>query len=243
MRRMTAASDERRISGSVYFGRAAKSVVVVQAHADARGDAAAAARALIGRRLRDLLDLQQRHLVAQRIALDPREPRVDHVANARAPSAKSPRRWSRARCGVRRCGGRRAAAARHRQARVQRQDLDRARRTAGARAMLVASRSAVSRISRSPGRNTRMSPGPSRHRSSAAATIASSSSSSSSASSSPRRRAGDSAPRPDTLRPDTSITGAGCRSAPKWRAKRSASSVAEVTITFRSGRCGSSCFR
>jgi hypothetical protein len=33
--------------------------------------------------LRDLLDLQQRRLVAQRIALDAREAGIDHVANAR----------------------------------------------------------------------------------------------------------------------------------------------------------------
>src|SRR6478609_3304971 len=42
-------------------------------------------------------------------------------------------------------------------------------RAYGRRAMLFASRSDVSRISRSPGRNTRTSPGPSRQRSSAAA--------------------------------------------------------------------------
>ena len=82
MRRITAASDERRISGSVYARPRGEIVLAVQAHADAGGDAAAAAGALVGRRLRDLLDLQQRRLVAQRIALDAREPGVDHVADA-----------------------------------------------------------------------------------------------------------------------------------------------------------------
>ena len=37
---------------------------------------------------------------------------------------------------------------------------------------------------------------------------------------------------------DGSITGAGLPSRPKCCAKRSASMVAEVTINFRSGRCG-----
>ena len=45
------ASDERRISGSVNAAAAAKSLLVVQADADAVGDAAAAAGALVGRRL------------------------------------------------------------------------------------------------------------------------------------------------------------------------------------------------
>ncbi len=39
------------------------------------------------------------------------------------------------------------------------------------------------------------------------------------------------------------ITGAGPAFEAKWLAKRSASIVAEVTITLRSGRRGSSCFR
>ena len=58
-------------------------VLAIEAHADARGDAAAASGALVRCRLRDLFDLQQRRLVAQRIALDAREPGVDHVADAR----------------------------------------------------------------------------------------------------------------------------------------------------------------
>ena len=57
-------------------------VFAVEAHADPVGDPAAAARALIGRSLRDLLDLQQRRLVAHRVALDAREPAVDDVADA-----------------------------------------------------------------------------------------------------------------------------------------------------------------
>ena len=59
-----------------------KVVLAVQPHADALRDAAAATRALRRRRLRDLLDLEQRRLVAQRVALDAREARVDHVADA-----------------------------------------------------------------------------------------------------------------------------------------------------------------
>jgi len=99
---------------------------VVQAHADPGRDAAAAAGALIGRRLRDLLDLQLRHLVAQRIALDAGQPRVDHVAYARdrQRSLRDVGREDDAAAG---------AAAEHllllvgRQPCVQRQDLDRSR--------------------------------------------------------------------------------------------------------------------
>ncbi len=45
------------------------------------------------------------------------------------------------------------------------------------------------------------------------------------------------------VRPVTSITGGTVSSWVKWRAKRSVSIVALVTMTFRSGRCGSSCWR
>ena len=83
MRRITPASDERRISGSVKRGRAAKSLLVVQADADAVGDAAAAAGALVGRGLADRLDLQLLDLVAVAVALDARQAGVDHVADAR----------------------------------------------------------------------------------------------------------------------------------------------------------------
>ena len=65
MRRITAASELRRISGSVYSRPRGEIVLAVQAHAHAGGDAAAATGALVRRRLRDLLDLQQRDLVAQ----------------------------------------------------------------------------------------------------------------------------------------------------------------------------------
>jgi hypothetical protein len=43
-----------------------EALIVIQAHADAVGDAAAAARPLVRGRLRDLLDLQQRRLVTHR---------------------------------------------------------------------------------------------------------------------------------------------------------------------------------
>ena len=55
---------------------------VVQADAHAVGDAAAAAGTLVGRRLRDRLDAQLLDLVAVGVALHPRQPGVDHVADA-----------------------------------------------------------------------------------------------------------------------------------------------------------------
>ncbi len=82
MRRITPASDERRISGSVKRGRPAKSSLVVEADADAVGHAAAAPGALVGRGLADRLDLQLLDLVAVAVALDARQPGVDHVADA-----------------------------------------------------------------------------------------------------------------------------------------------------------------
>ena len=65
---------ERRPAGE--FGLA------VQAHADAVGHPPAAPRALLCRGLADGLDLQLLDLVAPAVALDPREPGVDHVADA-----------------------------------------------------------------------------------------------------------------------------------------------------------------
>ncbi len=58
-------------------------VLVVEAEADAVHHPAAAAGALLRSRLRDLLDLQLLDLVARRVALDPRQAGVDHVADAR----------------------------------------------------------------------------------------------------------------------------------------------------------------
>jgi hypothetical protein len=57
--------------------------LVVQADADAGRHPAATAGALVGRRLRDLLDLQLLDLVAVGVALDARQPGVDDVADAR----------------------------------------------------------------------------------------------------------------------------------------------------------------
>ena len=54
----------------------------VEPHADAVAHAPAAPGALVGVRPRDLLDLEQRGLVARRVALDAREPGVDHVPDA-----------------------------------------------------------------------------------------------------------------------------------------------------------------
>ncbi|CAJ3337226.1 Uncharacterised protein [Burkholderia pseudomallei] len=56
---------------------------LVEADADAVGDAAAAARALVRGRLRDRLDLQLLDLVPVRIALHARQARVDDIADAR----------------------------------------------------------------------------------------------------------------------------------------------------------------
>ncbi len=55
----------------------------VEPHRDALGDAAAAAAALVGRRLADRLDGQPLHLAAGRIPTDPGQAGVDDVADAR----------------------------------------------------------------------------------------------------------------------------------------------------------------
>ena len=58
-------------------------VLVVEADADATGDTAATAGALLGGRLRDRLDQQLIDLVPMRVALDARQPRINDVAYAR----------------------------------------------------------------------------------------------------------------------------------------------------------------
>ena len=63
MRRITPASDERTISGSVNCGRACD-LLVVEPDADAVGDPAGAPGALVGRRLADRLDQQLLDLAA-----------------------------------------------------------------------------------------------------------------------------------------------------------------------------------
>ncbi len=98
----------------------------------------------------------------------------------------------------------------------------------------LVSASAVSRISRSPERKMRMSPGPSAISSSTASVIAviwSRSASSESSSSSGRYRTST-----GYVRPLTSTIGASS----KCREKRSGSMVAEVMTTLRSGRLGRS---
>jgi hypothetical protein len=65
MRRITPASELRRISGSVKRGRPAKSFLVVQPDADAVGHPPATAGALVGRGLADRLDQQLLHLAAE----------------------------------------------------------------------------------------------------------------------------------------------------------------------------------
>jgi hypothetical protein len=151
MRRMTPASDERRISGSA-TPAAARNPARRRAGCRRRRRPGRSARALVGRRLRDLLDLQLLDLVAVRIALDARQPGIDDVADARhgqrgfgdvgrqhdappdmrledALCSSADRRANSGRISV--CGG-----------------------------WCLRSASAASRISRSPGRKTSTSPGP-----------------------------------------------------------------------------------
>ena len=162
--------------------------------------------ALVRRRLRDLLDLQQRRLVAQRIALDAREPGVDHVADARhrerglgdvgrehdAPAAR--RREH-------------ALLLRHRQPRVQRQDLD-GRRVRPAREALAQQVGGLADLALA-GQEHEDVAGPLAPEVLGGGDdrvlelllvvgllVAG-------------RRAAGSGPRPDTSRPDTSMTGAG----------------------------------
>ena len=158
-------------------------VVAVQSHADAVRNAAAAPGALVGRRLRDLLDLQQRRLVAHRVALDARKSAVDHVPNARHrqrrlgdvrrehdPSA--PRRREN------------ALLLFHGEPRVERQQLELHSRRDAARASAAARRRSRGSHARRAGTRA-CRPGAARHKSSTAPAMASSSSSSSSASASP----------------------------------------------------------
>ena len=193
------------------------------------------------RGLRDLLDLQQRRLVAHAVALDAREPGVDHVADAghgerrlgdigREHDAPA-RATARTRAAARRPTAARRAAGSRRRA-----------RTAGARGRGAAGRrSRGSRARRAGTRGCRPGPratGPRRRRRSPPRAP-------------PRRRpprrrvaaAAGSGPRPDTCGPTPRSPARARSPLPKCRAKRSASSVADVTITLRSGRRGSSCFR
>ena len=215
-------------------------IFAVEPHADAGGDAAAATGALVRGRLRHLFHLQERRLVAQRITLDAREARIDDVANAGD--------GQRGFCDVGRKhdpppGGRRedALLLGDGETRVQREDFERRTRTGGARvAYRAGARSREFRVRRAGTRECRpavRATGPPPPRLSRLRAP-------------PRRplprppsSAGDSGFRPGNTRPETSMTGAGWPSDPKWRAKRSASSVAEVTITLRSGRRGRSSFR
>ena len=80
--RMTEARLVRWISGSVYSGRELEVLFRVQPDADAVGDAAAAALALVGAGLRDGLDGEALDLGAQAVAGDAGGARVDDVADA-----------------------------------------------------------------------------------------------------------------------------------------------------------------
>ena len=63
-------------------GTAGKVLFVVEANADALGHAAASARALVRRRLAHGFDQELIDLAAIRVALDAREARIDHIADA-----------------------------------------------------------------------------------------------------------------------------------------------------------------
>ena len=196
------------------------------------------------RRLRDLLDLQQRRLVAQRVALDAREPGVDHVADAGhrqrrlgdvgrehdAPAARS----ARTRAAARRPTAARTAAGSRRRAHTGRRARPRAQQLAGLADLALAGQEHED-VARTfapqvlGGVDDRLlelllvvglaSP-------------------------SPRRvAAAGSEHRPDTCGPTPRSPAPARRRSPKCRAKRSASSVADVTMTLRSGARGSSCFR
>ena len=156
-----------------------------------------------------------------------------------ARSARSRRRWWPARSGARCARPKTRCCSAADSRRVERQDLG-VRQRQAARA-----RSAASRISRSPGRKTRMSPR--RPRSTA------------------RRRRRTIAGRPGRGRRRRSVAGVAERAvadldrvgaaghlddrrrravaSAKCSAKRSGSIVAEVMMTLRSGRRGSSCLR
>ena len=112
----------------------ARRVIVfgVQADAHAGGHASAAARALIGRCARNPFDLQLLDLVAVAVAVDAREPGVDHVADARHRQ----RRFSdvgRQHDAPPAVGAEHAVLLFERHARIQRQDF-------GARRMVLAQR-------------------------------------------------------------------------------------------------------
>ena len=169
--RMTEARLVRRISGSVNSGRERKSSSSysrTQMPSDVRP---AAALALVGAGLADRLDRQPLHLGAVAVAGDAGGAGVDDVPDAGDGQG-----------GLGDVGGQHDAAAAVRledavllgvgQPGVQRQDLGPCRVCGLPRAGFFSSASAVSRISRSPERKTRMSPGPSACSSSTASQIA-----------------------------------------------------------------------
>jgi hypothetical protein len=82
MRRITPASEERRISGSVKRGRPVKSCSSYSRMQMPFGHAAAAAGPLVGRGLADRLHQQLLHLAAEAVALHAGRAGVDHVTDA-----------------------------------------------------------------------------------------------------------------------------------------------------------------
>ncbi len=203
---------EARALGEVLLG--------VEADADAVGDAPAAALALVGGGLRDRLDRQPLDLQPRAVAADPRRARGRRRSGCRARSATSRRRWWRARRGGRVCGLKtRCCSAVDRRAnsgRISTSSRSRpSQRVGGVADLALAAEEDehVARAARAAARRRRRRSRRSGRR--------------------PRPARG-SGPRPGYVRPETSTIGAS----PKCAAKRSGSIVAEVMITFRSGRCG-----
>ena len=151
--RMTEARLVRRISGSVNSGRRLEVLLGVEPDADAVGDAAAAARALVGRGLARSARSAAAAPWCGGCSGRSGRCRGRRRSGCRARSARSRRRWWRARSGGR-CAAGRPGAARPRTAGRRAAAISVSRRSRRRR-----SASAVSRISRSPERKTRMSPG------------------------------------------------------------------------------------
>ena len=191
----------------------------------------------------DRLDLQLLDLVAVAVALDARECRCRSRSGCPAPSARSRRRWWPARCGARCAARKTRSCSAARQAREQRQHF----RTPADDACAAPRRPRGSRARRAgtPARRRRLR-GTVRRRVDDRSIRSRSFALASAVRVVPescRLHRGLSSNRPvahlDRIQPARHFDHRrGLSSLPKCRAKRSASIVAEVTITFRSGRRG-----
>ena len=151
MRRITPASDGAQ---DFRIGVARPRLEIglrIQAVADAGGDAAAAALALVGAGLRDRLDVQAVELLPRAVALDPRHARDRSRSGSAAPSARFRRRWSPARCGA-------AGPGLNTRSWSRADSRAYSGSTSVSRYLRRSSARCASRISRSPGRNTSTSP-------------------------------------------------------------------------------------